>query len=42
MEELVATFMLKPFIEHLGSGMHTHSRSSRVRNALSPSGQYRR
>lgn len=42
-EELVATFMPKPFIEHPGSGMHTHlSLFEGEENAFfSPSGQYR-
>ena len=42
-EDLVATFMPKPFIEHPGSGMHTHlSLFEGEENAFfSPSGQYR-
>ncbi len=42
-EELVATFMPKPFIEHPGSGMHTHlSLFEGEENAFfSPAGQYR-
>ena len=36
-EELVATFMPKPFIEHPGSGMHTHlSLFEGEENAFSP------